>query len=228
MTGGSLINKLIFRGVGPLLPDKIRIPVRKFRNFVIPRNKARNSRGILNPGFAEQVSFPNQSAKIQRCQQGADPAHCAMHRLLPLGWNVRSKEVENRGLAIFNLEERDPFHDRQVVEFAFAIPEHQRSRNEGKFLLRQSLRGILPESIRQRNDKAEFSNVLANTLITQEVRSWLSCPRLVAGGYVNGTEVQRRYEEFSKMYSQGSIAFQHIWILWMAFIVEVWLSVLEK
>lgn len=229
MARGALLNKLIHRGVWPLLPAKVRQLIREVRNRASRSgNEISSSVDLLAPEFAARVASEKWYPGSDRCKAGADPAHRLMHQLLPLGWNVRSKEVENRGLAFFNLEERDPFHDRQVIEFAFAIPENQRSRNTGKHVLRESMYGIMPELIRSRNDKAEFSDVLADTLIYPEVKKWLECRQLVERGYVDGNEVQRRYDEFFKMHNNGTIAFQHIWKLWMVFMVEVWLNALEK
>ena len=56
------------------------------------------------------------------------------------------------------LEIRRPFYDRKFIEFAFATPDRLRSIGKrSKFIHTESLKGLLPENVRLRNTKAEFS-----------------------------------------------------------------------
>ena len=67
-------------------------------------------------------------------------------------------ELADRTYASYGIEVRHPFHDRRVVEFAFAIPEEQRRRDGylRKVVLREAGRHLLPETIGQRRGKADF------------------------------------------------------------------------
>lgn len=64
---------------------------------------------------------------------------------------------EDRNSMAFSLESRVPFLDHRLVEFAFSLPDealiHQ---GWSKWILRQSMQGILPESIQWRKDKMGF------------------------------------------------------------------------
>jgi asparagine synthase (glutamine-hydrolysing) len=57
----------------------------------------------------------------------------------------------------FSIESRVPFLDHRLVEFAFSIPNDLKI-NQGvtKHILRESLRGILPDAIANRMDKKGF------------------------------------------------------------------------
>jgi asparagine synthase (glutamine-hydrolysing) len=67
----------------------------------------------------------------------------------------------------FGLEVRHPFLDRRLVEFAHALPVDQRCDGVStKRVLRAAMTGILPESIRNRKNKAEFS-----CIVDEELRS---------------------------------------------------------
>src|SRR5262249_40922043 len=58
----------------------------------------------------------------------------------------------------FGIEIRHPFLDRRLIEMAQVLPGEQRRMGaESKKLLRRAMAGILPEIIRNRTDKAEFS-----------------------------------------------------------------------
>ncbi|WP_418502602.1 asparagine synthase (glutamine-hydrolyzing) [Flagellimonas sp.] len=58
----------------------------------------------------------------------------------------------------FSLENRSPFLDRDLVEFAFTIPNHLLfDRGVAKQPLRQAIKGILPESVRTDTRKRGFN-----------------------------------------------------------------------
>src|SRR5262249_23598812 len=76
------------------------------------------------------------------------------------GWTAFFTELEERAAALFGVEQRDPLSDRRIVEFVFAVPEDQRWRNGlQKFILRQALRGLLPETVRCRPNKAHMGHM---------------------------------------------------------------------
>jgi asparagine synthetase B (glutamine-hydrolysing) len=65
----------------------------------------------------------------------------------------------------FGLESRRPFLDRRLVEFALAVPPDQLWRGaEAKMVLRNAMKGILPEPVRQRRGKAIYVNVFDKEL----------------------------------------------------------------
>src|SRR5439155_4306510 len=78
------------------------------------------------------------------------------------GWSVLERELHDRFGARFSMDQRFPFHDRRLVEFALAIPESQRWRGgETKYVLRRASRDLLPPAIRDRRSKGDFSYLFA-------------------------------------------------------------------
>ena len=56
-----------------------------------------------------------------------------------------------------SIEARVPFLDHRLVEFAFSLPgDHKVNGLETKHVLREALRGVLPEPVRTRTDKIGF------------------------------------------------------------------------
>ena len=56
-----------------------------------------------------------------------------------------------------SVEARVPFLDHRVVELALGLPEeHRISNGETKRVLRQAMKGLLPEPVRTRKDKLGF------------------------------------------------------------------------
>jgi asparagine synthase (glutamine-hydrolysing) len=88
------------------------------------------------------------------------------------GWNATvALELIDLFTSRFSLEFRYPFFDRRVIEFLIAIPADQQWRgDQTKFILRSAMKGILPESVRTRRGKAEFSPVM-NSVQMKEIFS---------------------------------------------------------
>jgi len=72
----------------------------------------------------------------------------------------------DRLAAPFQIETSSPFLDHRLIEYVFSLPADLKIRNGWtKWLLRESLRGILPEKVRLRRDKIAFDT---------PIRSWLT------------------------------------------------------
>jgi asparagine synthase (glutamine-hydrolysing) len=94
-----------------------------------------------------------------------------------------------------SLETRAPFLDADVMELAFSMPGSLKIRNgERKFILKQALRGVLPESILTRK-KEGFSIPMKNWLkgdLAPLMDHLLSAERVRARGLFDPNEIQRR------------------------------------
>lgn len=68
-------------------------------------------------------------------------------------------KYEDRNSMNFSIEARTPFADDiNLIEYVFGIPSSYKIRNGWtKYLLRESMKGIIPEPIRQRTDKLGFA-----------------------------------------------------------------------
>jgi asparagine synthase (glutamine-hydrolysing) len=76
----------------------------------------------------------------------------------------------------FSIENRSPFLDRELYEFSSSIPPaHLVQRGMAKAVLRDSMRGIVPEKIVENRRKVGFNAPILDLLDTgdPEVREWL-------------------------------------------------------
>ena len=65
---------------------------------------------------------------------------------------------EDRNSMAWAVEARLPFLDYRLVSFLFSLPPEQKIRDGvTKYVMREALRGVVPESIRARTDKVGFS-----------------------------------------------------------------------
>lgn len=82
--------------------------------------------------------------------------------------------MNDRAVAAYGIENRCPFLDHRIVEFAFALPEDLRIRGlRTKWILREAARGLIPDAIVDRADK--------KGLVTPAAK-WIRGPLL---GWVN-------------------------------------------
>jgi asparagine synthase (glutamine-hydrolysing) len=222
----SVVRAFIKQAIRPFAPASVVEMAQRVR-WTMSRGD-RTQPPLVPPTVGQRLAPVERLRASGRCSRLQSRAHRYIHALAPLGEGVRGTEMDDRTASTFSIEERDPFQDTRLVEFAFAIPEPVRSGAEGKHLLRKSLRGVLPESIRLRLDKAEFSSTLADALLDPVVAKGLSCPRLGSHGWIDRAAVAEKYRLFESLYRNGKSEYtNHVWDLWMPFVLETWVGMME-
>lgn len=73
-------------------------------------------------------------------------------------------EIDDRIYARHGLEIRYPFLDSRLVEFVLALPWPLRAKGERKWILRQSLKSLLPARVFERKGKGGFTNEMDEVL----------------------------------------------------------------
>jgi asparagine synthase (glutamine-hydrolysing) len=138
--------------------------------------------------------------------------------------------MEERSASYFGIELRHPFHDRRILEFGMAIPEEQRCRGHcDKFILRRAMRDYFPETVLQRQSKAEFSQVFKKALQAQGDERIFDSLSIAATGWVNATEIQRMYKEFKQVDIQkGEDIKIDLWPFWHVFGIDIWFNRVYK
>ena len=120
-------------------------------------------------------------------------------------------EMDGRWTARFRLEARHPFLDRRIMEFAFAIPDNQRFRpGVSKFVLRNSMRGILPEKIRRRSDKSNLSELYPMAMIALGGERLFDRLNIVQSGWVDGVVLRRLYRSMAEAFSRAILPTRRI------------------
>lgn len=71
--------------------------------------------------------------------------------------------IEDRNSMAHSVEARLPFLDYRLVTLMFQLPAHWKMRGaQGKHVMREAMRGLIPESVRSRVDKMGFPTPLAD------------------------------------------------------------------
>jgi asparagine synthase (glutamine-hydrolysing) len=66
--------------------------------------------------------------------------------------------MEDRSSMAFSLEARVPLLDHRLVEYGISLPDHLKVHHGwSKFAIREAMRGVLPDAVRQRTSKLGFA-----------------------------------------------------------------------
>jgi asparagine synthase (glutamine-hydrolysing) len=130
---------------------------------------------------------------------------------MPKGLNLSQREIYDRALSgairpvldtystsmgALGVEARHPFLDRRLAEFVFAAPvELWMRQGWPKWLLRCATEGVLPDSVRWRDDKTAFAAYVVAGL--ERNRAWveevLSDPDLQERGLIDNVTLVSRF-----------------------------------
>lgn len=137
--------------------------------------RRRQARSRLSPEFAALIDLD--------CRRAENSAHLAVppeetpqnraKRLLH-PFSTVGRERYDRTAAALAIEPRDPFLDLDVLKFAMSLPPDQIERDGWpKFILRNAMKGLLPDAVRWRAGKehlgADFTDELLAGLQNQSI-----------------------------------------------------------
>jgi asparagine synthase (glutamine-hydrolysing) len=129
-------------------------------------------------------------------------------------------KAEDRNMMAHSLESRSPFLDYRLVDFCFSLPGRLKIRNGlGKWLLRESMSGILPDKIRCRKDKVGFnapSGDWFRNLIRDQIYSLINSKVFSERGIYDVDAVKQMFAE----HLTGDV--NHQMVLWQIINLELW------
>ena len=136
--------------------------------------------------------------------------------------------AEDRQCTAAGLSHYDPFLDHTVVEFMFAVPGAMKIRDGvTKRLLREAMKGILPEATRQRVKKTGW-NAPAHVWFTgarlQQLRDLVDSRAFRERGIYDAAVVRGIIDEHEQIVASGAGRENHMMFLWQLVNLEAWLS----
>jgi len=134
---------------------------------------------------------------------------------------------EDRNSMAHSVESRLPFLDHRLVEFVFSTPESQKIRNgKGKVILRGAMKGVLPETVRNRYDKIGFASP-QEMWFRDELKGYISG---ITGSQSFKGRIYFRHDVLEtalEEYFSGKIEISHF--LWRMVNLELWMrSFIDK
>jgi asparagine synthase (glutamine-hydrolysing) len=134
-------------------------------------------------------------------------------------------ENHRRRAALAGLENRHPLFDLNLLELGLRQPPLATfDRSQDRPLLRTSMSGLLPDSVRLRTEKALFDSLLVDALTGPDgaaVRTLLSNPRAELAAYVNLEDVRRTLLDGGPGATHNP--FRWMYQVWRLVTAECWL-----
>jgi asparagine synthase (glutamine-hydrolysing) len=176
----------------------------------------------IDPDFAARVCLSDRI--------GRGPALGGLFSTFSSGPHVHALEMQYLCRQGDGVDLRHPLSDRRIVEFALALPDQQRRRGSvRKFVLREAMRGDVPDSIRLGTSKADFTHLFAETLLLPEARSRMHALEIAGRGWVDARKIGQAYEGMRRSYESKDPAYvSYAWPLWMALALDLFLEKAES
>jgi len=128
---------------------------------------------------------------------------------------------EDRNSMAFSLESRLPFLDYRLVEYIFSLPiEKKLKEGVTKVVLRDAMKGTLPDEIRNRMDKIGFGTpegIWVKTVLKESISEIIGSKSFAERGYFNVPKVRKAFEN----HCAGKINISSL--IWRWVNLEVWL-----
>ena len=127
---------------------------------------------------------------------------------------------EDRNSMAFSIESRIPFLDYRLVEYMFSLPNDQKIRNSvTKIVLRNAMKGILPEKNRNRMDKIGFETPEAEwfrTILKDKVQEIIDSDSFRTRGYFDVNLLKKEFEAHLEGRKDAT------GIIWKSINLELW------
>jgi asparagine synthase (glutamine-hydrolysing) len=118
---------------------------------------------------------------------------------------------EDKNAMAFSIEARIPFLDYRLVEYAFSLPSSQKIRDGvTKVVLRNAMKGILPENVRTRMGKLGFStpeSIWLRTTLKDEIKAIFHSNSFRQRNYLQVEQVKKEFA----LYCLGQRSVRSIW-----------------
>jgi asparagine synthase (glutamine-hydrolysing) len=197
--------------VWPLLPTSLHKLGRQLRNHRVVAD-------FINPDFAQRIGLSDRLQWELPRPAGMTFAQYALYENFNSGWLAHGLDIFDRSHARFGIEERHPFLDRRLYEFLMALPADQLARDHRrKYILRNAMRGLVPDSVLARRDKADFSPLFIEALERMGGERFFDTMTLEAAGWVDRDKFLAAYRNLTRNYKNSNM-----WPLWSVFAMELW------
>ncbi len=205
----------------PLIPSSMRNLIRHNLNRIKGENEFTD---FLNLDFIKQVNLQDRLNSGSVKPEFKSIAGDEMHAILHDASRVLNLEDEERLSSQFGIEERHPYYNKDVVEYAFSIPEELHIKNFfTKQIIKSSLKDYMPQSILNRSHKTHFMGIIYKTLITNEIRERLKKLKIAEMGWVDQDIIVNKYKKLISLYNRNDRNyFKYIFPISTVYAMEIW------
>lgn len=185
----------------PLAPG----PVRSVRRALHDSDPLASTMVSIDRSFAERTGLDDRLAADARQPPPRSQRELRRSAVEP-GEPTFNLELNDVAGAYFGVEPRYPYFDRRLIEFSLALPPGETVRDGlDRTIVRDALAGTLPDAVRERSDKMEFSpNVVhcARTYAMDRIERTLFDGRPDAARYLDVDGLRRSLD---RLQSEGDV-----------------------
>lgn len=205
----------VLRPALPLPARLARLRIRQARGEGLPP--------LPNRALARKHHLADRMFAAQRLRLAADGSVARMHRIrLEAPGLATIFEGLDKEAAWWGIEPAHPFFDPEVVEWCLGLPSDQKLRDGlTRYVLREAMRGIVPEKVRLRRDKSDQSQALTLLLHRHnqaQLQELLREDKPFLAPYCEWAELERIWHRY-----QGSPNPADCMALWRAKVLALWL-----
>ena len=165
---------------------------RWFKDVTMPFHQ--RHAGYLDPDFSRK--YKRNVFTVSKFNEILNNDLYNAFKISPLPYLLR---VDDKNGMAHSIESRSPFLDYRLVEFFFSIPSTLKIRDGyTKYLLRESMKGVLPEENRLRKDKKGFpvpARVWFRTRLKDDIARIFNSDSFKNRGYFNTKKVNKMFND---------------------------------
>ena len=202
----------------PLIPSIIRKILCMKRNGFFPN--------WLPSAFLTSTTIQERILHSDQRIISSNLGNLLQNTIISMGAHTFFLESMDRCHAIANLEYRSPFLDRRIAEYSFSVPDYEHnSQGEIKRILRHKRNYLLPDAIRYRHSKADFSYFFGkafncSTLTTKKV-NMISAER----GWIHQSKFLSTLKDKQADFQENAFLIGNKnWEIWFTLAIETWLK----
>lgn len=197
-------------GVGPTLPRFVKETVRRVRDT---RIEGFDRRCWLSEQLRHELETQKRRGKDTSAGSMRWAGQRAELSCLKSASHALTHEAHEKLAATEGVELRRPFYDAAMIEFSFQVPKRLLyHRGVNRYAHREAMRGLLPEVVRNRQSKAEFTGTYTHylssmgTLLSRDIAALRS-------DWINPVESRLLYDRMG----QGRYDGWSEYMLWVLF-----------
>jgi len=193
--------------IKPSIPE----PVKAFKRMITSQKP---DASLVRAGAIELTGARGRLTRASLTPDFSSSRQREMYALMFRGWGPTVATESYELLAsYFGIEIRQPFRDKRLVEFAYALPADQLWRDAwSRIAFRNAMKGILPDKVRQRRGKGMFlplyDSVLAGSQ-AKEVAALFDDSVLVRLGLADAEVLRnmiKKYQAAPEVFSTQSVS----------------------
>jgi asparagine synthase (glutamine-hydrolysing) len=188
------------------------------KRFLIPHRKGKSA--------TEQL-FPSNSVAVSNTERtGNKPESLDELLLEEVTQTLMLDHLQfgDRAASAFSTETRYPFLDCRLVEFVFTLSGSQKLRHGWtKYVLRESMKGIIPESIRKRRRKLGTPTPFDWLIdLEKEIKTLFESAKFRERGYFNQQAILKMYDRYCTGKMNNFEKNVYAAVFWRALNLELW------